>query len=360
MARAPAPARSPPRARGDASGAPPRPGRRRGASPAPARAGGRRRRSRAAGDTGASEASKTYAPGSSWAGAAAGRAALPSRAGGPRKTTTIDGTCPQSNGYLRRGGALTRSNGWASGLFGHASRYVVVTTPPRSAHHQPHQAADAARERRRAAHRERPPAGRPAPARPPRRRPPGASPTARGSACPHPQQQGAVGTSSARPSGAASTTDGLRSASTARSGGGVAASTAPGTRGPSAPGMRAQGTGGSPEPTRCRTREIGMSAPTELDPRRWKALALVGAAFFMTVLDVAIGQRRVPTIQDELGLPRTEPAVDLTAYAITFGGFLLLGGRAADLLGRRRSSWSASRSSRSPRCCAGSPRRRGC
>jgi EmrB/QacA subfamily drug resistance transporter len=79
-----------------------------------------------------------------------------------------------------------------------------------------------------------------------------------------------------------------------------------------------------------------MSAPSELDPRRWKALAVVCAAFFMTVLDVAIVNVALPSIQEDLDFAPQDLQWVLTAYAITFGGFLLLGGRAADLLGRRR------------------------
>src|SRR5512133_1299440 len=69
--------------------------------------------------------------------------------------------------------------------------------------------------------------------------------------------------------------------------------------------------------------------------RRWLTLAIVGAAFFMTVLDVAIVNVAIPSIQRELSVAETTVQWVLTAYAITFGGFLLLGGRMADLLGRR-------------------------
>src|SRR4051794_822585 len=74
----------------------------------------------------------------------------------------------------------------------------------------------------------------------------------------------------------------------------------------------------------------------ELDPKRWKALALVGAAFFMTVLDVSIVNVALPTIQTKLNFSDTNLQWVITAYAITYGGLLLLGGRAADLLGRRK------------------------
>jgi EmrB/QacA subfamily drug resistance transporter len=74
----------------------------------------------------------------------------------------------------------------------------------------------------------------------------------------------------------------------------------------------------------------------EPDPRRWKALAVVCAAFFMTILDVSIVNVALPSIGKSLDFSRDNLQWVVTAYAITFGGFLLLGGRAADLLGRRR------------------------
>ena len=79
-----------------------------------------------------------------------------------------------------------------------------------------------------------------------------------------------------------------------------------------------------------------MAATAGPDPRRWKALALVCAAFFMTVLDVSIVNVALPSIGTALHFSRESLQWVITAYAITFGGFLLLGGRAADLLGRRR------------------------
>ena len=72
------------------------------------------------------------------------------------------------------------------------------------------------------------------------------------------------------------------------------------------------------------------------NPRRWLILAVVGAAFFMTILDVAIVTVAIPSIQKDLNISESTVQWLLTAYAITFGGFLLLGGRMADLLGRRR------------------------
>jgi EmrB/QacA subfamily drug resistance transporter len=72
------------------------------------------------------------------------------------------------------------------------------------------------------------------------------------------------------------------------------------------------------------------------DPNRWKALTIVCAAFFMTVLDVSIVNVALPSIGKSLHFSEANLQWVITAYAITFGGFLLLGGRAADLLGRRR------------------------
>ena len=72
------------------------------------------------------------------------------------------------------------------------------------------------------------------------------------------------------------------------------------------------------------------------DPLRWKALAVVCAAFFMTVLDVSIVNVALPSIGKGLHFAQDDLQWVITAYAITFGGFLMLGGRAADLLGRRK------------------------
>ena len=72
------------------------------------------------------------------------------------------------------------------------------------------------------------------------------------------------------------------------------------------------------------------------DPNRWKVLAIVCAAFFMTILDVSIVNVALPSIGRSLHFSRDGLQWVITAYAITFGGFLLLGGRAADFLGRRR------------------------
>src|SRR3954470_10640171 len=72
------------------------------------------------------------------------------------------------------------------------------------------------------------------------------------------------------------------------------------------------------------------------DRRKWAALALLVAAQFMVVLDVAIVNVALPSIRTDLGFSQESLQWVITAYAILFGGFLLLGGRLADILGRRR------------------------
>jgi EmrB/QacA subfamily drug resistance transporter len=70
--------------------------------------------------------------------------------------------------------------------------------------------------------------------------------------------------------------------------------------------------------------------------RRWIALAVLVAAQFMVVLDVAIVNVALPSIKTDLHFNQESLQWVITAYAIMFGGVLLLGGRMADLLGRRR------------------------
>src|SRR5512141_3143339 len=72
-------------------------------------------------------------------------------------------------------------------------------------------------------------------------------------------------------------------------------------------------------------------------PRKnWFALALLCTVQFMVVLDIAIVNVALPSIQTDLGFSQENLQWVISAYALVFGGFLLLGGRAADLLGRRR------------------------
>src|SRR6059058_6107170 len=90
-----------------------------------------------------------------------------------------------------------------------------------------------------------------------------------------------------------------------------------------------------------RTRMSAQSMATatdvrEGDRRRWVILAVLVVAQFMVVLDVAIVNVALPTIKNDLHFSEDGLQWVITAYAIVFGGVLLLGGRMADLLGRRR------------------------
>jgi EmrB/QacA subfamily drug resistance transporter len=79
-----------------------------------------------------------------------------------------------------------------------------------------------------------------------------------------------------------------------------------------------------------------MSRLAETSRNKWIALAVIVAAQFMVVLDVAIVNVALPSIKTDLGFTQESLQWVITAYAIMFGGVLLLGGRMADLLGRRR------------------------
>jgi EmrB/QacA subfamily drug resistance transporter len=72
------------------------------------------------------------------------------------------------------------------------------------------------------------------------------------------------------------------------------------------------------------------------DRRKWWALALLSAVQFMVVLDIAVVNVALPSIKEDLGFSQENLQWVISAYALVFGGFLLLGGRAADILGRRR------------------------
>src|SRR5829696_6017960 len=76
------------------------------------------------------------------------------------------------------------------------------------------------------------------------------------------------------------------------------------------------------------------AAPTK--DRRWLALALLAAAQFVVVLDASIVNVALPSIGRDLDFSQENLSWVVNAYTLVFGGFLLLGGRMADLLGRRR------------------------
>jgi EmrB/QacA subfamily drug resistance transporter len=82
-----------------------------------------------------------------------------------------------------------------------------------------------------------------------------------------------------------------------------------------------------------------VAQPTAIrsdDRKKWLGLAVIVAAQFMVVLDVAIVNVALPSIKTDLGFSQESLQWVITAYSIFFGGVLLLGGRLADLLGRRR------------------------
>lgn len=75
--------------------------------------------------------------------------------------------------------------------------------------------------------------------------------------------------------------------------------------------------------------------PEAADPRRWKALAVLGISYLMVVLDVSVVNVALPSIQADLSFSPANLQWVVSGYALTFGGLLLLGGRAGDILGRR-------------------------
>jgi EmrB/QacA subfamily drug resistance transporter len=78
------------------------------------------------------------------------------------------------------------------------------------------------------------------------------------------------------------------------------------------------------------------AAPSTPDPRRWKALLVIGIAQLMVVLDASIVNLALPSAKADLGISDADQQWVVTAYTLAFGGFLLLGGRIADYAGRKR------------------------
>jgi EmrB/QacA subfamily drug resistance transporter len=81
---------------------------------------------------------------------------------------------------------------------------------------------------------------------------------------------------------------------------------------------------------------LAQSPVAEQSVHRWRAFAVLAVSYFMTIIDLTIVNVALPTIGRKLHFSETNLQWVVTAYGLTFGGFLLLGGRAADLLGRRR------------------------
>ncbi|HEV3002027.1 MAG TPA: MFS transporter [Solirubrobacteraceae bacterium] len=79
-----------------------------------------------------------------------------------------------------------------------------------------------------------------------------------------------------------------------------------------------------------------MTTTEDLERRKWLALMLLAAAQFVVVLDASIVNVALPSIGQDLKIDNAELSWVVNAYTLFFGGFLLLGGRMADLLGRRR------------------------
>ena len=75
---------------------------------------------------------------------------------------------------------------------------------------------------------------------------------------------------------------------------------------------------------------------SRLSSSAWGALALIVVAQFMVLLDLSIVNVALPSIETDLDFSQTSLQWVISAYAIPFGGFLLLGGRLADIVGRRR------------------------
>src|SRR5260221_7052098 len=79
-----------------------------------------------------------------------------------------------------------------------------------------------------------------------------------------------------------------------------------------------------------------MADTQDFREKRWRALVLLCSAQFVVVLDASIVNVALPTIGKALNFSQETLPWVVNAYILTFGGFLLLGGRPADLLGRRR------------------------
>jgi EmrB/QacA subfamily drug resistance transporter len=77
-------------------------------------------------------------------------------------------------------------------------------------------------------------------------------------------------------------------------------------------------------------------AAAQPDPRRWKALGVLGLIQFMLILDITVVNVALPRIQHDLGFSQAGLAWVVNGYVLMAGGLLLLGGRLADILGRRR------------------------
>src|ERR671911_3101885 len=78
------------------------------------------------------------------------------------------------------------------------------------------------------------------------------------------------------------------------------------------------------------------SAAPRWDARTWSLLVVLCGVLFLDGLDVSMVGMALPSIRSELGLTTSQLQWVVSGYVLGYGGLLLLGGRAADLLGRRR------------------------
>src|SRR6202050_519415 len=91
----------------------------------------------------------------------------------------------------------------------------------------------------------------------------------------------------------------------------------------------------APQPSAVRS-AASAGPPVGQDARRWLILAVIGVAQLMVVLDATIVNIALPSAQRALGFSTTDRQWVVTAYALAFGGLLLVGGRLSDLFGRER------------------------
>jgi MFS family permease len=84
------------------------------------------------------------------------------------------------------------------------------------------------------------------------------------------------------------------------------------------------------------TRSGDSTAATEPYPKRWLALAVIAVTVLMVILDATIVNIALPAVSTDLEISAATQQWIVTAYTLTFGGFLLLGGRIADFWGRKR------------------------
>src|SRR6266545_2664133 len=84
------------------------------------------------------------------------------------------------------------------------------------------------------------------------------------------------------------------------------------------------------------TGQVAPAETSEADPRRWLALAVIAIAQLMVVLDATIVNIAMPSAQQALHITDANRQWIVTAYTLAFGGLLLLGGRIADYVGRKR------------------------